>query len=66
MNLSPTDALNYLTQLANDYVRTLPPSAAGPTQAVAQDAINALVPLTVTPAEPGTSDRALRAVPDAE
>lgn len=47
--MQPHEALNYLTQLANDYVRTLPQSAAAPTGALAQQAINALSPLVIGP-----------------
>ena len=43
--MQPHEAMQYLTQLANDYVRTLSPSAAMPTQQVAQQAIDALAPL---------------------
>lgn len=43
--MTPNEAMQYLAQLAGDYVRTLPPSAALPTQQLAQEAINTLVPL---------------------
>lgn len=41
------EALAYLTQLANDYITTLPASAAAPTGALAQQAIDALKPLVI-------------------
>jgi len=43
------EALAYITQMANDYVRTLPASAAAPTGALAQQAIDALRPLVIGP-----------------
>lgn len=43
------DALSWLTQAINDYIRTLPASAAAPTGALAQQAINALQPLVIGP-----------------
>jgi hypothetical protein len=66
--MTPPEALAYLTQICNDYARTLPPSAAGPFQFAAQDAVNTLEPLTRPPAEVVTPERTpLRAVsPDAE
>lgn len=45
--MPPHEALSYLTQLANDYIQTLPPSAAQPTGLVAQQAIDALRPLVI-------------------
>lgn len=58
------EALQYLAQLANDYVRTLPPSAAQPVHQVAQECVNTLLPLVQLPpeAEAIKTPAALRAV----
>lgn len=42
MNDKQKEALNYLAQLANDFINTLPASAKGPTMQMAQQAINVL------------------------
>lgn len=47
--MHPNEALAYITQVCNDYGRTLPPSAAMPFQQCAQDAVNTLAQL-VNPA----------------
>lgn len=66
--MKPDEALQYITQALSDYGRTLPPSAAMPFQQVAQEAINALVPLVHAP-QPTTDtpppERTLHAVHDA-
>lgn len=64
--MTPQDAVQYLAQLASDYVRTLPPSAAGPTHATAQEAVSTLAVLvSAAPTEPGDKPT-LRAVPAQE
>lgn len=58
------EALAWLTQAINDYIRTLPPSAAGPTGATAQQAIDALKPLVIGPvpdAVPEPSEESVQA-----
>lgn len=63
--MTPQDAVQYLAQLASDYVRTLPPSAAGPTHATAQEAVSTLAVLVS--AAPTDGDKpTLRAVPSQE
>lgn len=52
---TPAEALAWITQAINDYVRTLPPSAAGPTAQAAQAAINVLQPLTIAAVPKGAS-----------
>jgi hypothetical protein len=65
--MQPNEALAYLTQVCNDYARTLPPSAAMPFQQVAQDAVTSLAQALEPPPEQATERPPLRAVgPDAE
>ena len=51
--MNPHEALQYISQALSDYGRTLPPSAAMPFQQVAQEAVNALLPLVQAP-QPAT------------
>lgn len=62
--MTPNEALAYLAQVSSDFARSLPPSAAMPTQQAAQEAINTLAAL----AQPVTDEGkpALRAVPSQE
>lgn len=48
--MQPQDALAYLANVASDFARTLPPSAAMPFQQAAQDAVNTLAALVNPPA----------------
>lgn len=59
--MTPTDALQYLANIASDFARGLPPSAQGPTVAACNDALTALAPL-VQPA-PTTPDEAAKVPP---
>jgi len=45
--MQPHEALGYITQLCNDYIRTLSPSAQGPVGEAAQLALDALKPLVI-------------------
>lgn len=60
--MKPTDALQYLSTVAADYARTLPPSAQAPTVQAINMALAILEPLT----RPATAEASplLRAVPD--
>lgn len=61
--MQPNEALAYLTQVCNDYARTLPPSAAVPFQQTAQEAVNTLASCVTPPpaeAEPPTPLRAVK------
>jgi len=54
--MTPHEALNYLTNIANDFLRTLPPTAAEPTARFANEAAatlaRALEPAPVEPRGP--------------
>lgn len=43
--MNPADALQYLSQIAADFARTLPPSAQGPTVHSVNVALGVLTPL---------------------
>jgi hypothetical protein len=43
------EALQYLANVANDFLRTLPPSAQGPTSMALNEAVQALAPLVAVP-----------------
>lgn len=61
--MNPAEALQYLSTVAADYARTLPPSAQGPTVQAINQALAALDPLTRAKAGEGEPSPLLRAVP---